>query len=118
MICRPGNTPTPTRELEAMVCWMHERGLTPGSRYALKHTTRNVTADVQELRYVIDVNTLHRRQEPGELRLNDIGRVRLRTDAPLLVDDYRRNRATGSFILIAEASGETLGAGMVLGTAA
>jgi bifunctional enzyme CysN/CysC len=114
MICRPHNSPTSTRAFDGMVCWMNDRPLAPGGRYALKHTTRSVRAKVEELRYSIDVNTLHRLQGATELRLNDIGRVRLRTGAPLLVDEYRRNRATGSFILVDEDTGETAGAGMVL----
>jgi bifunctional enzyme CysN/CysC len=115
MICRPHNAPSSTRELDAMVCWMHDRPLVPGARYALKHTTRSVRAEVKELRYSIDVNSLHRLQDVGELRLNDVGRVKLRTGARLLVDEYRRNRATGSFILIDDATGETVGGGIVLG---
>jgi bifunctional enzyme CysN/CysC len=115
MICRPRNAPRSTRELDAMVCWMHDRPLSRGRRYALKHTTRTVRAEVEELQYSIDVNSLHRRQDAAELRLNDVGRVRLRTGAPLLVDEYRRNRATGSFILIEEATGDTVGGGLVLG---
>jgi bifunctional enzyme CysN/CysC len=114
MICRPHNAPTHTRCLDAMVCWMHDRPLHPGGRFLLKHTTRSVRAKVDELRYSIDVNTLHRVQDAGGLGLNDVGRVRLRTGSPVLVDEYRRNRATGSFILIDEATGETVGAGMVL----
>jgi bifunctional enzyme CysN/CysC len=118
MICRPHNAPTSTRALDTMVCWMHDRPLAAGARYVLKHTTRSVRAEVEELQYRIDVNTLHRLQDVGELRLNDVGRVRLRTGAPLLVDDYRRNRTTGSFILIDERTGETVAGGMVLGASA
>jgi sulfate adenylyltransferase subunit 1 len=115
MICRAHNHPIPTRELDAMVCWMSDAALRPRSRYAIKHTTRNARAIVDELRYRIDVNTLHRDEEASELGLNQIGRVHLRTSAPLLVDEYRRNRATGSFILIDEATNDTVGGGMILG---
>jgi bifunctional enzyme CysN/CysC len=114
MICRAHNHPTPTADIEAMVCWMSERSLRPGGRYRIKHTTRAAFTRVDELRYRIDVNSLHRDEDAGELRLNDIGRVRLRLSAPLLVDEYRRNRLTGSFILIEEHTGDTAGAGMVL----
>jgi bifunctional enzyme CysN/CysC len=116
MICRAHNHPTPTRELEAMVCWLSERPLQPAGRYRIKHTTRTALAKVDQLRYRMDVNTLHRDEESDSLGLNEIGRLRLRLSAPLLVDEYRRNRATGSFILIDESTNDTVGAGMILGT--
>jgi bifunctional enzyme CysN/CysC len=118
MICRPHNAPHAARELDAMVCWMNDRALEPGGRYALKHTTRSARAIVDELQYRVDVNTLHRDEDSRALGLNDVGRVRLRTSAPLLVDEYRRNRGTGSFILMDEATNETVAGGMVLNAAA
>src|SRR4051812_35200247 len=114
LIARVHNQPTVTRELDAMVSWLNDRPLEPLGRYAIKHTTRTARALVEEVRYRIDVNTLHRDEAADSLALNDIGRVRLRTSAPLLVDEYRRNRTTGSFILIDEATNETVGAGMVV----
>jgi bifunctional enzyme CysN/CysC len=114
MICRAHNHPTPTAEIDAMVCWMSERPLRAGGRYRIKHTTRAAFARVDELRYRIDVNTLHRDDDADELCLNDIGRLQLRLSSPLLVDEYRRNRSTGSFILIDEHTGDTAGAGTVL----
>jgi bifunctional enzyme CysN/CysC len=114
MICRPENRPTEAREIDAMVCWMSERPLSPSARYRIKHTTRAALAKVDEVRYRIDVNTLHRDQEANGLDLNEIGRLRLRLSSPLFVDEYRRNRATGSFILIDESTNDTVGAGMVL----
>ncbi|HEX2105419.1 MAG TPA: GTP-binding protein [Solirubrobacteraceae bacterium] len=116
MICRAHNHPSPTREIEAMVCWMSERPLEPRRRYRIKHTTRTTLAMVSELRYRLDVNTLHRDEEASGLSLNEIGRLRLRLASPLLVDDYRRNRATGSFILIDEHTNDTVGAGTILGS--
>jgi bifunctional enzyme CysN/CysC len=115
MICRPHNQPTLTQELELMVCWMHERPLEVGGRYWVKHTTRNVRGIVDAVRYRIDVNTLHRDESATSLGLNEIGRLRLRTSGPLLVDEYRRNRLTGSLILIDETTNDTVGAGMVVG---
>jgi bifunctional enzyme CysN/CysC len=113
MLSRPHNQPTVAQELEAMVCWMAETPLRQGARYHLKQTTRTVKAMVDDLRYRIDVNTLHR--EPAtELGLNAIGRVRLRTSAPLMLDEYRDSRTTGGFILIDEATSDTVGAGMVV----
>jgi len=115
MICRPHNQPRVTQDIEAMICWLsqdvqlHVRGM-----YGIKHTTRNVRAQVRDLEYRIDVNTLHRDESADSLSLNEIGRVMLRTTQPLFVDEYRRNRNTGSFLLIDESTGATVGAGMIL----
>ena len=114
MICRPGNRPTEARELDAMVCWMSERPLQPSGRYRIKHTTRTVLAKLDSVRYRIDVNSLHRDEEAEGLSLNEIGRLSLRLSSPLFVDHYRRNRDTGSFILIDESTNDTVAAGMVL----
>jgi bifunctional enzyme CysN/CysC len=115
LICRDAEPPRETRELEAMVCWMSERQpLRPGARFGIKHTTRSARALVSELRYRLDVNTLDCETGAPELALNDIGRVQLRTTAPLFVDSYAENRLTGSFILIDEPTGDTVGAGMIL----
>jgi bifunctional enzyme CysN/CysC len=113
-ICRPANAPTVTQDLDAMVCWMTDEPLRPRQRLAVKHTTRTVRAMVKDLQYRLDVNSLHRDQAAGELGRNDIGRVRLRTTQPLFVDDYARNRVTGRFILIDEATNATVGAGMLV----
>ncbi|GAB7042007.1 MULTISPECIES: sulfate adenylyltransferase subunit CysN [Catenuloplanes] len=114
MICRPHNQPSPAQDIEAMICWMDEsRPLTVGGKYTIKHTTRTARAVVRGLQYQIDVNTLHRNEGATELRLNEIGRVRLRTTVPLLADEYRRNRTTGGFILIDETTNRTVGAGII-----
>jgi sulfate adenylyltransferase subunit 1 len=113
LICRPEEAPTVARELEADVCWLNERPLRVGGRYVVKHTTRNATAIVDALGDRVDVHTLERVPAPEQLALNDIGRVRLRTSTPLAFDPYRRNRRTGSFILVDETTNETVGAGMV-----
>jgi bifunctional enzyme CysN/CysC len=115
MICRVNNKATATKEVEATVCWMSERPLSPSGRYRIKHTTRTALAKVDDLRYRFDVNSMHRDEDATGLALNEIGRVRLRLSAPLLVDEYRRNRATGSFVLIEESTNDTVGAGMILG---
>ena len=114
MIVEAEDQPACARELEAMVCWMSEQPLREGGRYAIKHTTRRARAIAEELEYRVDVNTLEHEQT-AQLELNEIGRVRLRCSAPLIVDPYARNRTTGSFILIDEATNDTVGAGMVLG---
>jgi bifunctional enzyme CysN/CysC len=114
MICRPHNQPRVTQDVAAMVCWLSDQPLNVRGMYAVKHTTRNVRAQVRELDYRIDVNTLHRDETADSLKLNEIGRVMLRTTQPLFVDEYRRNRITGSFLLIDESTGSTVGAGMML----
>jgi len=116
MLSRPGNHPAVTQDIEATVCWMVDRPLVAGARYTLKHTTRSVRAVVRDVRYRLDVNTIHRDETASDLGLNDIGRIALRTTAPVMVDPYRRNRTTGSFILIDEATNVTAGAGMILET--
>jgi bifunctional enzyme CysN/CysC len=116
MICRPNNRPTVGQDIDAMVCWFSERtSLTPGSRYQVRQTTRSVTGSVELLEYRLDINTLHRDEEADRLDLNEIGRVRLRTQSPLMFDQYRRNRTTGSFVLVDPATHNTVGAGMILG---
>jgi bifunctional enzyme CysN/CysC len=115
MLARPNNLPTVTQDVDAMVCWFANQSLQPGSTYLVKHTTRTTKARVQHLHYRLDINTLHRDESHGSLALNDLGRVPLRTAVPLFVDEYRRNRITGSFILIDEGTFETVGAGMILG---
>src|SRR3954453_10978307 len=114
MIARPANRPTVSDSFDATVCWMSETPLREGGRYTIKQTTRSARATVDELRYRIDVNTLHRDREAGELGLNDIGRVTLRLSAPIAFDTYTRNRFTGSFILVDEATNDTVGAGMIV----
>src|SRR5437764_2177360 len=112
-IVRAHNQPVPTREFDAMVAWLNDKPMDVRGRYTIKHTTRSARALVEELRYRVDVNTLHRDEQATALQLNEIGRVRLRPSSPLLVDEYRRNRTTGSFILIDEGTNDTVGAGMI-----
>jgi bifunctional enzyme CysN/CysC len=115
MIARRKNQPHQGQDIDAMVCWMSDSTwLREGAKVALKHTTRWVRAVVKDLQYQLDVNTLHRYEDAVGLALNEIGRVTLRTTQPLFYDEYRRNRTTGSFILVDEASNTTVGAGMIL----
>jgi bifunctional enzyme CysN/CysC len=114
MVCRPHNQPLVTQDIDAMVCWMDATSsLRPGQKLAVKHTTKDVRALVKDLQYRLDVNTLHRDEEAGELKLNEIGRIRLRTTQPLLCDPYARNRTTGGIVLIDEATNRTVAAGMI-----
>ena len=116
MICRVNNMPTVTQDLDAQICWMDESmAMIVGKKYAIKHTTKWARVIVKGLNYRLDVNTLRRDEKATELKLNEIGRVQLRVTAPLFVDDYQRNRATGAFILIDEATNKTVAAGMING---
>jgi sulfate adenylyltransferase large subunit len=114
MIVEAEDQPVAGRELDAMVCWMSDQPLRARGKYAIKHTTSAAKAIVDELDYRVDVNTLGH-QPADQLGLNEIGRVKLRLSAPLMVDPYARNRTTGSFILIDEATNDTVAAGMILG---
>ncbi|HEX3451888.1 MAG TPA: GTP-binding protein [Solirubrobacteraceae bacterium] len=118
LICHPDESATVARDLRADVCWMADKPLKAGGRYALKHTSRNATAIVEQIDDVVDVHTLERTQPADELALNDIGRVHLRTSVPLAFDPYTSNRRTGSFILIDQDSNETVGAGLIAGAGA
>nr|WP_067483452.1 GTP-binding protein [Actinomadura hibisca] len=116
MIARPHNRPEVAQDLDAMVCWMTpDRPLAPRMKLVLKHTTRTAKAMVKDLNYRLDVNTLHRDEQATALGLNEIGRISLRVTQPLFVDDYGRNRLTGGFILIDEATNNTVAAGMITG---
>jgi bifunctional enzyme CysN/CysC len=117
MICRPTNQPTASRRFEAMVCWFDETSsLRTGAPYQLKHTSRWVSAEVEELRYQLDVDTLHRDLDAETLEVNDIGRIAIHTTSPLFFDEYRLNRNTGSFILVDPATDLTVAAGMIIGS--
>ena len=116
MIVKQNNPPQSSQQVEAMICWFSsEANLQERGRYTLRHTTNDVKCLVKELKYKMDINTLHKLKDDREVRLNDIARVSLQTSAPLHYDRYRRNRATGSFILIDEQTNNTVGAGMIVG---
>ena len=100
MICRPHNQPRSSQDVDAMVCWLTDEPLRVRGMYAVKHTTRSARAQVRNIDYRLDVNTPHRDETAETLSLNEIGRIRLRTTQPLFVDEYRRNRTTGSFLII------------------
>jgi bifunctional enzyme CysN/CysC len=113
LICAVEGAPSLEREVEATVCWMTDAPLRAGARYAIKHATHAARAVIDEIVDRVDVHTLKPDGAADELALNDIGRVRIRTSKPLAFDAYARNRATGSFILIDEATNDTVGAGMI-----
>ena len=97
-----------------MVCWFNERPLQPRGKYTVLHTTSEARCIVKEIRYKLDINTLHRDQEDKTINMNDIARVVLRTTKPLFYDSYRKNRITGSVIFVDEGTNETVGAGMII----
>ncbi len=113
MLVRSHNIPFIDQDLDCMVCWMNTKPLNPGSRYIIRHTTRELKGIVKEIQYKIDINTLHRIPEVTFLGLNEIGRIRIRTAQPLFFDSYEHNRTTGSIILVDETTNETVGAGMI-----
>ncbi len=114
MLVSPNNMPEVLQDVEVMLCWFHERPLQPNGKYALKHTTRDARCIVKEVRYKMDINTLHKKENDLVIGMNDIGRVVLRTTVPLALDKYQRNRNTGSIILIDEATNQTVAAGMMV----
>ena len=114
MIVRENNQPTVTQDVEIMLCWLNERPLQVRGKYAIKHTSIDARCVIKEIKYKVDINTLHRLEDDKEIKMNDIGRVSLRTTKPLFVDEYKRNRNTGSLIIIDEATNETVGAGMII----
>ena len=113
MLVRENNQPQSLQEIDAQLCWMGEEGLNPGVRYIVRHGTTEVKSMIREVLYKVDINTLHRNEDDKQIGMNDIARVRLRTASPLLADDYRRNRTTGSFILIDPGTNLTVAAGFI-----
>ncbi|MEM9227925.1 MAG: sulfate adenylyltransferase, partial [Verrucomicrobiota bacterium] len=115
MIVKPNNQPKIEQDIDAMICWFSDsKKLQLRGKYVLRHTTKEVKAVVKEVRYKVNINTLHKIEEDIEFGLNDIGRISLRTSSPLFFDSYRRNRQTGSFVLIDEFTNETVAAGMII----
>ncbi|WP_411845360.1 sulfate adenylyltransferase subunit CysN [Roseibacillus persicicus] len=114
MIVKPNNQPKVEQDIEAMVCWFSHTPMQTRGKYLIKHTSLETQAVIREMRYQVDVNTLHKIDDAETLSLNEIGRVKIRTAAPLLHDAYRRNRSTGSFILVDPGTNETVGAGMIV----
>lgn len=114
MIARTNNQPEVAQDIDLMLCWMGDKPLQPGGKYALRHTTKDARCLIKEIQYKVDINTLHRNMDDKNIGPNDIARVKIRTTAPLFFDSYRRNRNTGSLILIDEATNTTVAAGMII----
>ena len=114
MIVRENNKPTIEQDIDVMICWMNEKKMMIRGKYTIRHTSQTARCIIKEVKYKMDINTLHRIEEEKEIGLNDIGRISIRTTKPLFFDSYRRNRNTGSVILVDEATNETVAAGMII----
>lgn len=114
MIAKPDNQPTVGQDIDLMLCWLNKKPLDPNGKYAIKHTSQSARCIVREVKYKVNINTLHRVEGDKEIGLNDIGRIQIRTTKPLFYDPYKRNRTTGCLILIDEYTNETVGAGMII----
>ena len=114
MIVRENNSPKTEQNIDIMVCWMNEKKMIARGKYSIKHTSKDARCIVKEVKYKMNINNLHRIEDDKEVGLNDIARISIRTTAPLFFDEYRRNRNTGSIILIDEATNETVAAGMII----
>jgi sulfate adenylyltransferase subunit 1 len=114
MLVREDNKPTIEQDIDLMICWMNEKKMIPKGKYTIRHTSQTARCIIKEVKYKMDINTLHRMEDEKEIGLNDIGRITIRTTKPLFFDSYRRNRNTGSIILVDEATNETVAAGMVI----
>ena len=113
-LVKSNNPPTVAQDIEAMICWFSNKPMPPKAKLVIRHTTQETKAIIQEVRYHVDINTLHKIEGVTGFAMNDIGRISLRTAVPLIHDSYRRNRITGSFILIDPGTNETVAAGMII----
>ncbi len=114
MICRVNNQPESTQDPDLMICWFSDKPMISGGKYAIRHTTTEAHAMIKDIVYKVNINTLQRDEADKSIGMNDIARIRLRTTRPLLTDSYRKNRNTGSVILIDEGTNETVAAGMII----
>ena len=113
-LVKANNPPQVSQDIEAMICWFSSKSMPPKAKLVIRHTTQETKAIIQEVKYHVDINTLHKIEGVDSFQMNDIGRISLRTAAPLIHDSYRRNRSTGSFILIDPGTNETVAAGMII----
>lgn len=114
MIVRENNRPQMENELSINICWLNEKTMRPGGKYIVKHTTHEVRCMIKEVNFKIDINTLERNYEDKSIGLNEIGQLTIKTSKPLFYDSYKKNRITGSLILIDEGTNETVCAGMIV----
>lgn len=114
MVVRSNNKPEAAQDLEVMLCWLNNSPAKPRAKYTIKHTSNDQKAMIKEVIYKIDINTLGRNEDDKDLKMNDISKVKIRTTKPLMIDDYRENRTTGSLILVDDDTNETVAAGMIV----
>ena len=114
MIVRTNNIPKVEQDIELMVCWLGRKKIVPRGKYTILHTTKEARCIVKEIKYKLNINTLHRMEDAKDIGMNDIARISIRTTKPLFFDTYRRNRITGSVILVEEGTNETVAAGMII----
>ena len=114
VIAKPNNLPQAEQDVDVMLCWMNQKALNVNSKFFVKHTSKEVRGVVKDIQYKLDISTLQRVEGITQLAMNDIARIKLRTSQPLMFDSYRKNRITGSIILVDEGSFETVGAGMII----
>lgn len=114
MIVRENNVPDSEQDIDVMICWFNEKNLQLKGKYTILHTTQEARCIIKDIRYKLDVNSLHRDLEDNEIKMNDIARISIRTTKPLFTDAYRKNRITGSVIFVDESTNETVGAGMII----
>lgn len=114
MIVKSNNKPEQSQEFDAMVCWLNGKSAQPRAKYSILHTSNEQKAMIKEVVYKVNINTYERIEDDQDLNMNDIGRIRIKTTRPLMMDSYRENRYTGSFILIDEGTNETVAAGMIV----
>ena len=114
MIVKENNVPEMSQDIDVMLCWLNGKKANPSAKYYLRQSTREVRTVIKEVVYKMDINNLHRVEDDKEIKMNDIVRVRLRTTQPVVYDAYRKNRSTGSLILVDETTNETVAAGMII----
>ena len=114
MLAKPNNQPQVGQDIDMMICWLNTNALKVGGKYIIKHTTNEAKCIIKDVRYKVNVNTLEKSEDDKDIGVNDIGRILVKTAKPLFFDSYRKNRNTGSVILIDEFSNETICAGMII----
>ncbi|MFK7952162.1 MAG: sulfate adenylyltransferase subunit 1 [Ekhidna sp.] len=114
MLVRSNNQPVSSQDIDVMLCWLNNKGPQSRTKYTIRHTSADAKAMIKEVRYKLDISTLHRNEEDKDVKANDICRATIRTTRPLLIDSYKKNRNTGSIILVDEGTNETVAAGMII----
>jgi sulfate adenylyltransferase subunit 1 len=114
MIVRPNNQPTMEQDIDVMFCWLNKKDLRPRAKYYIRHSTNEAKALIRDIKYKIDINTLHRIEDDKVIKMNDLFRATIRVTKPLLHDPYKKNKSTGSLVLVDEFTNETVAAGMII----